>query len=237
MGISSASATPACNSAVVKLSRRRCEKLWPIAARPRRVFRISWYGPRPTIWCWRSISGRCWQILQELQPLIIGPVARRHRLDQIAFLPVMPQGTSIIEASFKSPSLCDDPCNPACPNYDPAGSNCPSVALLAVRSSASYAPGPIAPGQIVSVFGTNVGPSTVTTLQQDPSGDITTTLAGTTVYLWGTITGRAVGRRDAPFPFAERGSVRRRHTSSGSIRRRFPRRSDRSAASQRSDSV
>jgi uncharacterized protein (TIGR03437 family) len=100
-------------------------------------------------------------------------------------LPVMPQGTTIIEAFFKSQPLCDDPCNPACPNYDPAGSNCPSVALLAVRSSASYAPGRIAPGQIVSVFGTNVGPSTVTSLQQDPSGDITTTLGGTTVYFDG----------------------------------------------------
>ena len=59
----------------------------------------------------------------------------------------------------------------------------PSVSGAA--NAASYAPGPVAPGEIVTIFGTGLGPSTLTTLQITDSGTVATNLAGTQVFFDG----------------------------------------------------
>jgi len=59
----------------------------------------------------------------------------------------------------------------------------PSVAGAA--NAASYAPGPIAPGEIVTIFGTGLGPSMLTTLQITDSGTVATNLGGTQVFFDG----------------------------------------------------
>lgn len=51
-----------------------------------------------------------------------------------------------------------------------------------VTNAASYLPGPIAPGEIVTLFGSNLGPASLTTLRLDPAGMIETALAGTRVW-------------------------------------------------------
>ena len=62
-------------------------------------------------------------------------------------------------------------------------SSAPSVAGAA--NAASYAPGPVAPGEILTIFGTAMGPSTLTTLQVTDSGTVATSLAGTQVFFDG----------------------------------------------------
>ncbi len=59
----------------------------------------------------------------------------------------------------------------------------PSVAGAA--NAASYAPGPVAPGEIVTIFGTGLGPATLATLQITDSGTVATNLAGTQVFFDG----------------------------------------------------
>jgi uncharacterized protein (TIGR03437 family) len=59
----------------------------------------------------------------------------------------------------------------------------PSVA--GATNAASYAPGPVAPGEIVTIFGTGLGPSTLTTLQITDSGTVATNLGGTQVFFDG----------------------------------------------------
>ena len=59
----------------------------------------------------------------------------------------------------------------------------PTVAGAA--NAASYAPGPVAPGEIVTIFGTGLGPSTLATLQISDSGTVATNLAGTQVFFDG----------------------------------------------------
>ena len=62
-------------------------------------------------------------------------------------------------------------------------SSAPSVAGAA--NAASYAPGPVSPGEILTIFGTGMGPSTLTTLQVTDSGTVATNLAGTQVFFDG----------------------------------------------------
>ncbi len=56
---------------------------------------------------------------------------------------------------------------------------------IAVVNAASYASGGVAPGQIVTVFGTNLGPETAETLRLDGSGKVRTELAGTRILFDG----------------------------------------------------
>jgi len=58
----------------------------------------------------------------------------------------------------------------------------PPVQLNTIANGADYASNPVSPGEIVSLFGSNIGPATATGLQVAPSGQsITTTLAGVQV--------------------------------------------------------
>jgi uncharacterized protein (TIGR03437 family) len=54
--------------------------------------------------------------------------------------------------------------------------------VSAITNGASFAQGPIAPGEIVTIFGSNLGPPSLTTLRLTPDGRIDTTLAGVRVW-------------------------------------------------------
>jgi uncharacterized protein (TIGR03437 family) len=54
--------------------------------------------------------------------------------------------------------------------------------INAVTNGASFLPGAVSPGEIVTIFGTNLGPQTLTTLSLTSAGTIDTTLAGTRVW-------------------------------------------------------
>lgn len=58
----------------------------------------------------------------------------------------------------------------------------PVPAILAVVNAASFAPGPVAPGEIVTIFGTNIGPTTLANYELIQNGAFfATTVADTTV--------------------------------------------------------
>ncbi len=61
----------------------------------------------------------------------------------------------------------------------------PSAASFAVVNGASYEAGAVAPGQIVTLFGSNLGPETAVGLQLDSSGRVATQLAGTRILFDG----------------------------------------------------
>ena len=61
----------------------------------------------------------------------------------------------------------------------------PSFTPSGVVNSASYRRGPVAPGEMVTIFGTNLGPPSLTTLQLDDAGLVSTALAGTRVLFNG----------------------------------------------------
>ena len=57
----------------------------------------------------------------------------------------------------------------------------PPVVLNAVTNAASYSPDAVAPGEIVTLFGSNLGPASIATLQL-VDGKLTNTLAATQVF-------------------------------------------------------
>ena len=54
----------------------------------------------------------------------------------------------------------------------------PKPVISAIVNAASYATGPIAPGEMVVVFGNAFGPTQLVNLQLDPQGKIASTLVG-----------------------------------------------------------
>ena len=61
----------------------------------------------------------------------------------------------------------------------------PKPIILVIVNAASYTTGPIAPGEMVIVFGNAFGPTQLVNLQLDPQGKIATTLAGVQVLFDG----------------------------------------------------
>jgi uncharacterized protein (TIGR03437 family) len=59
-------------------------------------------------------------------------------------------------------------------------------AITRVVNAASFADGPVAPGEIVTLGGPNLGPATLAGLALDTSGNVATTLAGVQVLFNGT---------------------------------------------------
>lgn len=53
--------------------------------------------------------------------------------------------------------------------------------LTAVVNAASYAPGPVAPGEVITIYGSNLGPTTLTTYVLNANNTFATTVADTTV--------------------------------------------------------
>jgi uncharacterized protein (TIGR03437 family) len=89
----------------------------------------------------------------------------------------------------------------------PAG---PDVTISAIASAASYAGGGVAPGEIVVLNGTNIGPDTLTTLVVN-GGVVATTLAGTRVLFDGVaapIVYALTGQTSVIVPYAVAGRAR-----------------------------
>jgi len=61
----------------------------------------------------------------------------------------------------------------------------PSVSLHAVVNAANYVGGAVSPGEIVTVYGSPIGPDTLTTLQLDSTGKVSSTLAETRILFDG----------------------------------------------------
>jgi uncharacterized protein (TIGR03437 family) len=61
----------------------------------------------------------------------------------------------------------------------------PLPVISAVLNAASFASGPVAPGEIVSIFGTQIGPTTAATLTVGSNGKVATSLGGVTVSFSG----------------------------------------------------
>jgi uncharacterized protein (TIGR03437 family) len=57
--------------------------------------------------------------------------------------------------------------------------------LTAAANSASYAPGPVTPGEIVTIFGSGMGPATLMSLHITDAGTVDTSLGGTQVFFDG----------------------------------------------------
>jgi uncharacterized protein (TIGR03437 family) len=58
----------------------------------------------------------------------------------------------------------------------------PSPSILSVTNAASFIPGAVTPGEIVVIFGSAIGPATLTPLTLDPSGVVSQRLAATQVF-------------------------------------------------------
>jgi uncharacterized protein (TIGR03437 family) len=61
----------------------------------------------------------------------------------------------------------------------------PLPIISAVLNAASFASGPISPGEIVSIFGTQIGPTTAATLTLTSAGKVSTSIGGVTVSFSG----------------------------------------------------
>ncbi len=88
----------------------------------------------------------------------------------------------------------------------------PVPALTAVVNAASFSPGAVAPGEIVTIFGTNIGPTTLTTYILNPNNTFATKVADTEV-LFDTIPAPIIYVRNdqlsvvVPFDIAGRPTV------------------------------
>ncbi len=58
----------------------------------------------------------------------------------------------------------------------------PAPEIGSITNAASFAPGPVAPGEFVTIFGTSIGPSTPANLVLTPTGTVDTILGGTEVF-------------------------------------------------------
>ena len=61
----------------------------------------------------------------------------------------------------------------------------PNLPPLIVDNAASFISGAVAPGEIVTIFGKNIGPASLAGLQLDSSGKVATSVAGTSVLFDG----------------------------------------------------
>jgi uncharacterized protein (TIGR03437 family) len=55
-------------------------------------------------------------------------------------------------------------------------------ALSSVTNAASFSPGPVSPGEFITLFGSSIGPAVPATIQLDAAGRVATTLANTQVF-------------------------------------------------------
>ena len=84
------------------------------------------------------------------------------------------------------------------------------IAVQAVASAASNLSGPIAPGEVLVIYGSGMGPDQLTQFQPDSNGFVPTNLAGTTVAINGALAPiiyTSANQVAAVAPFAVSGSV------------------------------
>ena len=58
----------------------------------------------------------------------------------------------------------------------------PAPLIGSITNAASFAPGPVAPGEFITIFGSSLGPTTPVSLQLTASGKVDTMLGGTMVF-------------------------------------------------------
>ena len=58
----------------------------------------------------------------------------------------------------------------------------PAPEIGGITNAASFAPGPVAPGEFITLFGTSIGPTMPVNLTLTPSGTVNTILGGTQVF-------------------------------------------------------
>lgn len=83
--------------------------------------------------------------------------------------------------------------------------------ISSITNAASFAPGPVSPGEFVVIFGSLMGPTNLATLQLDSSGKVATTLAGTQVLFDGVpapIVYTSAGQLCAIVPYAVSGTAK-----------------------------
>lgn len=95
-----------------------------------------------------------------------------------AILSTLPQGVYTGTVTISSPGIASQTVNVTLTVGAAA-----SPAVTAIVNAATLQSGPIAPGEIISIFGTNVGPSTPQTFGLTAAGAVPTTLGGVTVMI------------------------------------------------------
>jgi len=96
-----------------------------------------------------------------------------------AIVPTLPPGTYSGTVTVSSPNIASQTVNVTL-----TVSAAPTPVIMAITNAASIQAGPISPGEIVSIFGSNVGPATPpggVLFSLTPSGMVPTTLGGVTV--------------------------------------------------------
>jgi trimeric autotransporter adhesin len=86
----------------------------------------------------------------------------------------------------------------------------PSVSISAVTNGASNQAGSIAPGEVLVIYGSNIGAASLTTFQLNSAGAVSTSLAGTSVYINGVeapVLYTSPNQVSAIVPFALTGST------------------------------
>jgi uncharacterized protein (TIGR03437 family) len=86
----------------------------------------------------------------------------------------------------------------------------PHLAAGGLVHAASFLGGPVAPGEIVTIFGANLGPAALSTAQLDPTGKLSNSIAGTQVLFDGVpapIVYSSAGQVSAIVPYAVAGKT------------------------------
>ncbi len=95
-----------------------------------------------------------------------------------AILATLPQGVYTGTVTVSSPGIASQTISVS---LTVGAASAPAV--TAIVNAATLQSGPIAPGEIVSIFGTNVGPTTPQTFTLTPAGSVPTTVGGVTVMI------------------------------------------------------
>jgi uncharacterized protein (TIGR03437 family) len=96
-----------------------------------------------------------------------------------SIVPTLPPGTYSGTVTVSSPNIASQTINVSL-----TVSAAPPPVIMAITNAASIQAGPISPGEVVSIFGSNVGPATPpggVLFSLTPSGTVPTTLGGVTV--------------------------------------------------------
>jgi uncharacterized protein (TIGR03437 family) len=113
---------------------------------------------------WLSVNG----------PTVTTPVDISVSVNPAGLSPATYQGTLNISASDPSVAPLTVPVTLTV--------NKPAPEVGAITNAASFAPGPVAPGEFVTIFGTSIGPNTPANLVLTASGKVDTILGGTEVF-------------------------------------------------------
>jgi uncharacterized protein (TIGR03437 family) len=101
-----------------------------------------------------------------------------------AFPANTPAGTQAITFSATSGPLAHSAS--ATLTITPAATAGPVISSAGIANGASFLGGAIAPGEVVTLYGSSMGPAALTTLQLDANGNVAKSLAGTVVTFNGT---------------------------------------------------